>query len=192
VTSITASDLPGGTKHALLALARQAGGSRDRLRELVEHWFDSAMERVSGWYKRKSQLIVCVLSLLVAVGLNVNSIAIADRLVHDDAVRAAVVAQATSSTSKAGDSLDKVAGDVTKVKKLGLPIGWSKPHGDPVQADLTGHFWRTAGGWLITFVMLSLGAPFWFDLLGRLAAVRSSGAKPKPDGSTAAAVGAGR
>ena len=34
--------------------------------------------------------------------------------------------------------------------------------------------------WLITFLMLSLGAPFWFDVVGRLAALRGSGTQPKP------------
>jgi hypothetical protein len=36
-------------------------------------------------------------------------------------------------------------------------------------------------GWLITAIGVTLGAPFWFDLLGKLVKVRSSGNKSKPD-----------
>jgi hypothetical protein len=34
-------------------------------------------------------------------------------------------------------------------------------------------------GWLITFVAASLGAPFWFNLLGKLINVRGAGPKPE-------------
>ena len=32
-------------------------------------------------------------------------------------------------------------------------------------------------GWLITAAAVSLGAPFWFDLLGKVANLRGSGGK---------------
>ncbi|TCJ17771.1 hypothetical protein EPD60_06175 [Flaviaesturariibacter flavus] len=35
-------------------------------------------------------------------------------------------------------------------------------------------------GWIITGLALTLGAPFWFDLLNKLISIRSAGAKPKP------------
>ncbi|RYZ22072.1 MAG: hypothetical protein EOO16_10595 [Chitinophagaceae bacterium] len=34
-------------------------------------------------------------------------------------------------------------------------------------------------GWIITGLALTLGAPFWFDLLNKLISIRSAGAKPK-------------
>jgi hypothetical protein len=185
-TAIANTHIPPGTKNALLALARSAGNDRDKFRILVEHWFNGAMDRVSGWYKRRSQVVICALSLLVAVGLNVNTVAIAERLGRDDAVRAAVVEQASKTTAKPGDSLNTVATDVSKVRELGLPLGWSKKDGDPVKADLRDHPFRTIGGWLLTFLALSLGAPFWFGTLGRLTNLRNSGAPPaKPSAAGA-------
>jgi len=196
-TTLATADIPQGTKNALLALAGDAGDSRYRFRELVEQWFDGAMCRVSGWYKRKSQLIVCALSLLVVIALNVNTIAIADRLVRDDVVRAAVVTEATKPAAEpaAGSdqatrveqppeqpapgstaSLDDVAEQISNVQKLGVPLGWNVPEGDPAEPGLN---LTTVGGWLITFLALSLGAPFWFDALARLGALRSFGTKPK-------------
>ncbi len=34
-------------------------------------------------------------------------------------------------------------------------------------------------GWLITAAAVSLGAPFWFDLLNKLVNLRAAGKKPK-------------
>ena len=33
-------------------------------------------------------------------------------------------------------------------------------------------------GWIITILAISLGAPFWFDILNKVASIRSSGTKP--------------
>jgi len=61
-----------------------------------------------------------------------------------------------------------------------FPIGWSKA---PTRPDLN---W-SAGGWtilqkivgfLLTGLALSLGAPFWFDLLNKFVNLRVSGTKP--------------
>jgi hypothetical protein len=131
---------------------------------------------VSGWYKRKTQWIICGLSLLVAVGLNVNTISIADRLIHDNTVRTAVAAQAAKADLTADSKgLNQAADNISQVQKLGLPLGWGKKDGDAAQADLKHHFWRTIGGWLLTFIALSLGAPFWFDTLSKLARLRNTG-----------------
>ncbi|HEX4344011.1 MAG TPA: hypothetical protein VHZ31_00470 [Solirubrobacteraceae bacterium] len=176
--AIAQTNVAAGTEHALLALARSAGGDREKFRSLLERWFDSSMDRVSGWYKRRTQVIVCFLALLVTLACNVNTISIADRLVNDDAVRAAVVSQATTTSAKAGDSLDTVASNITNVQQLGLPLGWDKKAGDPAKPDLDNHLWRTLGGWLLTFLALSLGAPFWFDALSKIAGLRNTGTKP--------------
>ncbi|MGH7962279.1 MAG: hypothetical protein ACRERD_10730 [Candidatus Binatia bacterium] len=35
-------------------------------------------------------------------------------------------------------------------------------------------------GWLITGVAVSIGAPFWFDLLNKLVDFRGAGKRPEP------------
>jgi len=177
--AITDSPIPGGTKSALLSLASGAAKDRDQLRAEVERWFDQSMSRVSGWYKRKTQIVICLLSLLVAVGLNVNTVSVADRLINDDSLRSAVVQEAVKSPLKSGETLNDVADQITQVQKLGIPFGWNKAPGDPADADLSHHLGRTIGGWLLTFLALSLGAPFWFDALSKLAGLRNTGPPPK-------------
>ena len=60
----------------------------DHFRTAAEKWFDDAMDRVSGWYKRWSQWVACVLAVLVAVGLNASAVDIADQLANEPTVRA--------------------------------------------------------------------------------------------------------
>jgi hypothetical protein len=69
-----------------------AAASREVIatRESVEQWFNDAMDRVSGWYKRQTQSITLVLALLIAVGTNADSWRIGDTLWHDDVARAAI------------------------------------------------------------------------------------------------------
>jgi hypothetical protein len=173
---IELAQLPATVKDALLSMANGAAKDRNELRELVENWFNSTMERVSGWYKRKTQLVICVLSVVVAVGLNVNTISIGERLAKDGTVRAAVVAQA-EKTKEQPEGLKVAAKEADNVAQLGVPIGWNKTPGDPAWAnfDSFGGFMRTVFGWLLTAIALSLGAPFWFGLLGKLTSLRGSG-----------------
>ena len=176
----TSTLIPKGTKSTLLALATGAVKDRDEFRGEIEHWFDSTMNRVSGWYKRKTQIIICILSFVVAVGLNVNTVSIADRLINDAGVRAALVQSATNTAAKPGETVSKVAG---QIQGLGLPIGWDKKPGDPARVSFSKHWGRAIGGWLITFLALSLGAPFWFDALGKIAGLRATGPPAKPAAS---------
>jgi hypothetical protein len=41
--------------------------------------------------------------------------------------------------------------------------------------------WSTPIGWLLTALAISLGAPFWFDLLNKLVKLRAAGGKPDED-----------
>lgn len=54
-------------------------------------------------------------------------------------------------------------------------------------ADL-GNWGLVIAGWVLTALGATIGAPFWFDLLGKLVKLRSSGVKPT-EGSQSAAAG---
>ena len=175
--------LPEGQVRAVLQkAAANAGGTLEGFRAQVERAFDDAMERASGWYKRKVQAVMLILAAVVAIGLNVDSVRIADRLWNDAPVRAAVAAKAAAQadTQKAADA-------VAQVKQLKLPVGWGADNAPRGVGDTV----RRVPGWLITIAALSLGAPFWFDLLSRLARLRGSGVPERPR-SLSDATGTGR
>ncbi len=147
----------------------------EHFRAAAEKWFDDGMDRVSGWYRRWAQLIACLLAVLVTVGLNVNSIKVAETLINEPTVRGAVVAKAESSQGASGaESAGKDAETaVKKLEALRLPILWNKATETVTLAVIA--------GWLITAIAISLGAPFWFDALSKLANLKTAGKKPKPD-----------
>jgi hypothetical protein len=204
---------------AILALVDDSGRDMAKLKESIEHWFDSTMERLTGAYKRNAQVAIFVLGSLIVVGLNADTIAICRKLWTDTALRAALVSAATQVVQPpAGDSLAKTAqtpvaeslasaagrsaGDslakgapvptLTQLRKelegIELPMGWQferKPAPGQTKPPYRGwSFWLLkVAGWIITALAISLGAPFWFDLLGRLVQVRSA-LKPRTAAET--------
>jgi len=157
-------------QRALLVAIDTAQNDLDKAIANVEAWYDSGMDRVSGWYKRSTQLILFLVGLFVAIALNVNTIAIADFLYHQKAARETLVAQAQNA---AGDPqyLDRKYQQVrTDLNALQLPIGWTD-----TSSEKTGGQWLEAlAGWLVTAFAATLGAPFWFDLLNKVMVIRST------------------
>ena len=108
--------------------------------------------------------------------LNADTLAAGKVLWRDDAVRAAVVKKAENA---AKGKLEDTNLEQT-VKKLDLPLGWDLKLGDgPTQLPNDGLSWvEKLIGLLLTVGAIQLGAPFWFDLLGKIVRVRGTGAPP--------------
>ena len=167
-------------QRVLLTAVDSAQGDLNKAQASIEAWYDSAMDRVSGWYKRSTHLILFVISLVVAVGLNVNTITIADFLYRDDAARAALVARVeTAATDKGFPS-----GNYDEAKEyldaLSLPIGWTAGWGaprrgsEPKAQGLWNNWIAPVVGWLMTAFAATMGAPFWFDILNKVMVIRST------------------
>ncbi len=161
---------------ALLALYRSAGREAERFHHALEEWFDDSMERVSGWYKRRIQLILLLIGTLVVLALNADSLASGRVLWRDDAIRAAVVKQAEAASQQ---TLDDVKLE-DAAKQLDLPLGWTLSFGDePTQLPNDFFAWLAKfAGLALTIGAIMLGAPFWFDLLSKIMRVRATGAPP--------------
>ncbi|MBV9304384.1 MAG: hypothetical protein JOY62_05855 [Acidobacteriaceae bacterium] len=153
---------------ALLALIDASGGDVNRFRESIEGWYNNAMDRVSGWYKRRAQFIIFFVGLAVTATLNVDTVEIVNRLATDPAVRSSLVATAQEYAKSSGAQADpRVKENVKQLESLGLPIGW--------QRAPSGYFWFVkVAGILASALAATLGAPFWFDLLNRFIVVRST------------------
>jgi hypothetical protein len=184
VTDIQGND---HLKQSLLALLDKSEQDVQSLRTAIENWFDDAMARVSGWYKRKVTKILFVVGLVLTLLVNADSLGVAQTLWLNPAERAAVVSAAQSYVARqatpqpAGATPASVqptpatfesegrnlANDVTAIEGSRLPLGWAT---FPPQDIL-----REVVGLLITAFAISLGAPFWFDLLSTFVNVRSAG-----------------
>lgn len=173
--------LPDDARKTLESLVVDAGRDRDQLRTSIENWFDDTMDRVSGWYKRRTTIMLFFIGVVIAGAFNVDSWQLANTLWNNESVRSAVVSQAEK---QAGKPLDEAAKDVSDVEQLKLPIGWKAQESKTtMQADRDPRaFPRTPGqyvgkilGLLVSALALSLGAPFWFDVLNRLTRLRATG-----------------
>lgn len=149
-----------------------AHGNLDQARLNVEAWYDSAMDRVSGWYKRSTQWIIFGIALVIAIGANIDTLAIADYLYRHNAERSAIVqtVEKTAGTAGSEATYEKA---MQQLDALHLPIGWKGPPDTSTQ-PATWERVRPLIGWLITAFAATLGAPFWFDVLNKIMVIRST------------------
>jgi hypothetical protein len=84
-------------KQAVAALGARHGSSPAAIRRAVEGWYDGAMDRASGWFKRRTQLRLFLLGLAIAVIGNVNSVTIAQYLASNQEAREGLVQMASAT-----------------------------------------------------------------------------------------------
>jgi hypothetical protein len=88
-------------KETLLSLYDDAAGNFDGFKANIENWFNESMDRVGGWYKRRAQEILLLLSFVLAVVCNVNTIQIVKALSLNPTLRESIVAQAVTYSKDA-------------------------------------------------------------------------------------------
>ncbi len=161
-----------------LALVTASAATVAEAQGAVEVWFDDAMDRVSGWYKRKAQLITLVVGAVVTLVLNVDSIAFANDLIVNPTVRQVFVESASQLAASGPAGSPPPALDVAQIRAQLGPVGFSFGWSLPAEAATIEAWLSRAVGWLITVIAISMGAPFWFDLVNRLANLRATGPRP--------------
>lgn len=122
-------------RRILLTAIDGANNDVERAKAHLETWFNGSMERVSGWYKRRTQQYLFLIGLVAAVGLNVDAVMVARQLLQDKPLREAVVSQAKTiagAAEKAGQDLaalqQKSFAQLTaQMSTIGFPVGWPAP-----------------------------------------------------------------
>lgn len=178
-------------QRALTTLLDQAEGDVARFQASAEQWFDDSMERVSGWYRRKVQIALLIIGTVVVLVLNVDTVQVARHLWSDEAVRNAVVASANAEAADQRaqpDDIAEMAKTVNELEELAIPLGWSvaddatpeTPNPQRLAWPWDDWEWFLAKlvGLILTVAALSLGAPFWFDLLSKVSRLRATGVPP--------------
>lgn len=161
-------------KAALEMFLRDAHDDIEKLRTQIETWYNDTMDRLSGWYKRRAQWIILLISLGVTVSFNIDSLAIAKSLWSDPVLREqwAMLAEQTVS-EQTDDSRQQAMATLHQLRNDIFPIGQS-----PLTTLQNNGIWNTILGWLLTAGAASLGAPFWFELVNKLVNLRASGRRP--------------
>lgn len=172
----------------LLSMIDAAGSDLTKVGKSVEAWYNSAMDRVSGWYKYRTQWNLFWIGLALAVALNAGTIRIVQVLSTSPTLRQSIVATAQSvkqpGTQNGSPTFQTEFQDLndsmSQLKGIGIPLGWSgtcSKDAGPSCLPLSGWL-QTLAGWILTAIAVSLGAPFWFDLLNKFMVVRST-VKPR-------------
>ncbi len=221
-----------------LQVILQGAQTLEQAQKAIEGWFNDMMDRIGGWYKRHMQVVTLIISLIVSVTFNGDTLSLFNRLTNDPSVRSALVGAAQNAiqndlvTTPAPEAtpepgatptpvLPDLAGTYAKVNSLQQQInasfqlvGWVFAPTPPTVPDVTGlddnakqvlqnkyaaalaqyqtdaeaypnnpqRLPQNTSDWiskiiglLLTTVAVSLGAPFWFDILKRFTSIRAAG-----------------
>ncbi|MGW0482532.1 hypothetical protein [Nonomuraea sp. NPDC003214] len=163
----------------------------DRFRQGVETWFDSEMQRLSMLYKRYVKWVVTALGLLVTLLFTMDGLEYGKTLLRDNAFRASVTAvsgpeayQELKARCEQADPVGCITDTLSEPALVKLfdhaIVSVSIPaEGDPSVHWNGGLWWdrlTTPSHWpgfLLTYVALLFGAPFWWDVLRRITGIRS-------------------
>jgi hypothetical protein len=136
----------------------------------VHNWFDQTIDRVAQRFTAETRALTFVGAVLLAVALQVDTVGLVNRLSADDLLRQAFVNTATAAQktdANASPSIDRqylaFLADKGLITVATNPSDWRARWGG---INLVGV--------LVTGLLLSLGAPFWYSALGRLLQLRSS------------------
>ncbi|MDM9379659.1 hypothetical protein QUB80_02940 [Chlorogloeopsis sp. ULAP01] len=190
--------LPNSVRESFAALARRAQVNLKRtqaheqaiaeeihqFQTEIQVWFDSSMERASGVYKRNAKGVAFAIGFLLAIILNADTFHIISRLRTDSALRDMLVkngeltTQACLGSTNSG-RLECFRQEVNQT--IPLPIG--RDATNLKQQAQESENWlfpplRSFLGWVVSGLAIAMGAPFWFELLGKIINVRNSGKPP--------------
>jgi hypothetical protein len=138
----------------------------------INNSFDQAIDRVSQRFTTHARAITFVGGLLIATSLQVDTIGLVNRLSADDMLRQAFV-----TTASRQSTLPQAAG--AGAGELDLQyMSFLAENGLVTAPRSPGEWMKRWGqtnvvGVLITALLLSLGAPFWYSALGKLLQLRS-------------------
>jgi hypothetical protein len=189
-------ELPKELARSLTLLFHESKNDIERFKREIEIWFNDSMDRVSGVYKRRVQYALLFIAFILAMVLNIDTILLANRLSHDSALRAALVASAADAAKQpapsagatgninVSDRAAAVSSTIERLNELRLPIGWNGPDAELALPSFSFRaIWDCVRhhfvGWALTAFAATLGAPFWFDLLNRFINIRSAGKAPE-------------
>jgi hypothetical protein len=134
----------------------------------INTWFDQTMDRVSERFTLSTRTITFICGLILALALQLDSIALVNRISVDDALRQSLVTQAQKISEQINSNAPQSRDLYSSVIDQGVVSVPKYPEDFSKLRDL-----RHLTGILFTTLLLSLGAPFWYGALKQLLQLRS-------------------
>ena len=182
-----------------IALMQEAGSD---LVAKINSWFDQTMDRVSERFTSITRYVTFLSALLVAMVIQIDTLALVNRLSMDDALRDSLVKEAQQATTPPARQTTP-APVPTAATPAPMPSSTSSSNTAPAltaeqQNQVTTQYreflesrglisiprswngwvtnWKTVNpfGVLISVFLLNLGAPFWYNALKNLLNLRST------------------
>jgi hypothetical protein len=151
-----------------------------QLKHEIALWFNYSMADAIVVYKHDLKVITFLVSFVLAIVINADSLYIIRRISENTATRAIVVQNATQVQGCQDDlnSPQCVERMSSVMESSTLPIGWHPINRQRQFSQFNiGNLSRATGGWLLTGIAISMGSRFWFQLLNRLLHFRDSNSK---------------
>lgn len=157
---LIADNIPSGRLHTNMALL--TADTKKATEQNLQSWYNDAMTHNVGRYKRQAQRLALLISFVIAVLFNVNTLMVAEAIWHYSMTSNAV--QISSETLEKAQT-SPLSGQFIADMVGELPLGWRSRD----FATIINHNWwrllTAATGWFFTAVAVSLGSGFWFDSL---------------------------
>ena len=189
-TTIDGLAVDDGLKRRLTAHVTDPTETADALeRDLATH-FSNAMDRVTGWYVRRTKFALFLLGTAMAGMTNFNLFVYARALSDNEALRARVVAQAELAAEmdlpNDGSAASAVA--LNALDGSAMPFGWDCSGASGLGACVVDQVSLAALlSWIVIGLGCTLGGQFWFDLLKNTLKVRAAAAGVRTDAERTAA-----
>jgi hypothetical protein len=180
-------------REVLQQLKEEGNTDLEAFKLRMQTWFDDLMGHSSGWYKRHLQFVTFFVGFGIAAVLNADSFQIYAHLTNNAANRQKLALLAESFAAE-NETLPTTLAPTPPTQPLTggeikegvksfistpafrtvsnvLGLGWSR---EEFFIRPTAWLQRILG-WFITALAISLGAPFWFDILKKIITIKSTG-----------------
>ena len=128
--------LPISLTRSLQTILNASNYDLQQLNVGVERWYDSVMDRASGWFKRRSILLLGMFAFVFAALFNFDSFNIAKQLFEKPALRQSVSQLATQIVAQGDPNGSKLVPMLT-LQERARANQWAKQDQDPLKPNTT-------------------------------------------------------
>jgi hypothetical protein len=159
----------------LKGIVVSAQATVDQIKDNIAASYEAARNSFQQAYTRKNKLFVIALSFLVVIPLNANVIILYQEISADQATQQAIVGKAVAVNA---DQPSATGNDGTQSADIGAAYSHTRDqintalHNYPIlirssrfKQDFANHRYSEIVGLLLMGILVSLGAPFWNDIL---------------------------